>query len=94
MSTYRELQDQISKLQREAEALLKAERSQAIVNITEQMALFGITAKDLMGKEKSRKSNKRSDGALYKDPDSDKTWSGRGRQPKWIKGSKEDYAIK
>ena len=30
---------------------------------------------------------------LYRDKKTGKTWSGRGRQPLWIKGDRERYAI-
>jgi DNA-binding protein H-NS len=29
----------------------------------------------------------------YKDPNSDKTWAGRGRRPDWLVGAPEQYAI-
>ncbi|NUX58717.1 H-NS histone family protein [Paraburkholderia youngii] len=32
--------------------------------------------------------------ALYQDPDTGATWSGRGRQPRWIEGDRDDYLIK
>lgn len=31
--------------------------------------------------------------ARYKDPASDKTWSGRGRPPAWLVGERDKYAI-
>ena len=31
--------------------------------------------------------------AKYKDPASDKTWSGRGRPPAWLVGERDKYAI-
>lgn len=31
--------------------------------------------------------------AKYKDPNSQKTWSGRGRRPSWFSGSPDQYAI-
>jgi DNA-binding protein H-NS len=32
--------------------------------------------------------------AKYKDPNSDKTWSGLGRRPAWFSGEAEQYAIR
>ena len=32
--------------------------------------------------------------AKYKDPNSDKTWSGRGRRPAWFSGSPDQFAIR
>lgn len=94
MATYKELQEQISKLQNEAASVLKAEREQAISGIIEQMSLFGISVDDLKIKgAKNKKSNLPVD-AKFKDPATGKTWSGRGRQPTWIKGSRDGYLIK
>lgn len=43
-------------------------------------------------KTKAGKS-KPTPGAKFKDPNSDKTWSGRGRRPFWMTGDAEQYAI-
>lgn len=94
MSKYRELQEQISKLQNEATTILKAERDQAIVGIVEQMTLFGISVDDLKAKGKQTKKSKSAIQAKFKDSASGKTWSGRGRQPTWIEGSRDSYLIK
>jgi DNA-binding protein H-NS len=49
---------------------------------------------------RTRKANKtavhgntRKVEAKYKDPNSDKTWSGRGRRPTWIVGNADKYRI-
>ena len=94
MTTYKDLQAQIAKLQKEAATVLKAERDQAIAEIIDQMALFGISVDDLKVKSPKTKKNKSSVDAKFKDPVSGKTWSGRGRQPTWIKGSRDGYLIK
>ena len=94
MSRYKELQEQIAKLQNEAASILKAERDQAVAGIIEQMTLFGISVNDLNVKSKPAKKSKTSGDAKFKDPASGKTWSGRGRQPTWIKGLRDSYLIK
>lgn len=43
------------------------------------------------GMSKNKKTGKVS--AKYKDPLSDKTWSGRGRRPAWFTGAPEQYLI-
>lgn len=43
-------------------------------------------------KAKARKS-KATPEAKYKDPNSEKTWSGRGRRPFWMTGDAQQYAI-
>jgi hypothetical protein len=39
------------------------------------------------------KKNKARTAARYKDPQSDKAWSGRGRPPAWLVGDREQYAL-
>jgi DNA-binding protein H-NS len=45
------------------------------------------------GKVRAAKQGKRGRAAKYKDPNSDKTWSGLGRRPAWFVGQPEQYAI-
>jgi DNA-binding protein H-NS len=39
------------------------------------------------------KKNRAPAQPKYKDPNSDKTWAGRGRRPDWMVGAPEQYAI-
>jgi DNA-binding protein H-NS len=39
------------------------------------------------------KKNTARTAARYKDPQSEKTWSGRGRPPAWLVGDREQYAL-
>jgi DNA-binding protein H-NS len=45
------------------------------------------------GKAGAAKQGKSGRAAKYKDPNSDKTWSGLGRRPAWFVGEPEQYAI-
>lgn len=47
MATYTQIQAQIQKLQKEAEALRKRELAETIVNIKKAIQAFGLTAEDL-----------------------------------------------
>jgi DNA-binding protein H-NS len=40
------------------------------------------------------KNGRAKPAAKYKDPDSDKTWSGRGRRPGWLTGPADQYEIR
>jgi hypothetical protein len=42
---------------------------------------------------KAAKKSKASPAIKYKDPASDKTWSGRGRKPGWLSGDPDQYLI-
>ena len=144
MSSYTQLQAQIEKLQKEAEAARKREIAETIANIKHAIKTFGLTAADLgltsliggkaagkrgrkagrpasakggakagrkpgrpakagakAGDKKAKKGgDKRSVVApKYRDSATGMTWTGRGKQPKWlaayIKSGKKltDFAI-
>jgi DNA-binding protein H-NS len=97
MSTYAEIQAQIADLHKKAEALRSGELAGAKAKIHELMTEYGLTLDDLRnlnGKPKSSKA-KVSVAAKYKDPNSDATWTGRGRAPLWLGGKdKEEFLIK
>lgn len=95
MSSYKQIQDQIKQLQKQAEELRKKEIGEAINSIKRIMAEYNITLADLGGNPRKRTRAKGSVKPIYKDPISGKTWSGRGRSPKWFdKNHKEKFLIK
>lgn len=87
MTTYKELQDQIAKLQAEAEQVRKSEIANVIADIKARMAEFGIGVEDLgmTGKTKGRRKSTASVSvAKYRNPATGETWTGKGRRPNWI----------
>jgi len=97
MSTYKDLQSQIEKLQKEAEHARKNELANAIADIHAKMKEFSITAEDLgMGsKKKAGKTVRKPVAPKYRNNDTGETWSGRGKPPKWMAGrDKALYLIK
>jgi len=97
MATLSSLQKQIETLQRKADAIRRAEMSDAIKKVKQLIAQYGLTAQDVgldgpsgRGKPKGRASSagvaKNGGVAKYRDPQSGKTWTGRGKPPKWIAG--------
>lgn len=89
MSTYKELQSQIEKLQKEAELARKTELANAIADIHAKMNEFGITPEDLgfgAGKRKPMKTVRRPVAPKYRNNATGETWSGRGKPPKWMAG--------
>jgi DNA-binding protein H-NS len=88
MSTYKELQNQIEKLQKEAEQARKTELSNAIADIHSKMREFSISAEDLgFGmRKRTMKSLRKPVAPKYKNNDTGETWSGRGKPPKWMAG--------
>ena len=96
MSTYKDLQAQIMKLQEQAASLHKAEKDAAIASIKEQMQSLGITVNDLGQTGSTKKDGKQrsSVAAKFRHPETGQTWSGRGRQPLWIGENSDIYLIK
>ncbi len=91
-----ELQSQIDKLQKEAQAIKAKEFDSTVRDILSKMNAFGITLKDLkpaktkpgkaIGTKKA--SGKKKSGvtlpAKYCGPNGE-TWTGRGLAPRWLK---------
>ena len=95
MATYKELQDQIARLQMDAEEARSMEIEGALSQIKALMEEYGLTVNDIEGLSK-RKSSKAAQQAniQFKD-DAGNTWSGRGRMPAWLKGKdKEQFRVR
>jgi DNA-binding protein H-NS len=87
MQTYAELQAQITELQRKADEVKKGEREKARAQILELMQRYGITVDELSAKTRAKSANPRAAvEAKYRDPVSGATWTGRGREPRWLAG--------
>lgn len=96
MTKSNELQQQIddyqaklNELRKQQEAERKGERTQAISSAKELIKTYDLTASDLgfSGKGTAKKvtGDKRNVVApKYQDPDSGKTWTGRGKSPAWL----------
>lgn len=85
MPSYAELQLQIAELERQAQAMRKAEIASVIAEIKAQMAEYGITLTDLGGKSSSASNRAgKTTRAKYRNPATGETWSGRGKHPKWL----------
>lgn len=84
MATYKELVAQRDQLDAQIEKAKAAERAKVIADVREKIATFDLTARDLG--IAVRRRNKSKPEAVYQDPRSGDTWSGRGREPGWIKG--------
>jgi DNA-binding protein H-NS len=96
MTTYKELQAQIEKLQKQAEEVRKSELASAIADIKAKMQEYGITPADLdfTGKKKAVKTRQPVE-AKYRNDATGETWSGRGMAPKWIVDQdREKFLIK
>jgi len=93
MASFKEIQAQIEQLQQQAAAQRDQELAGAIQQIRGLMQEFGITVDDL---QSSRKKNvaKKSGTVQFRNPQTDDTWSGRGRMPNWLAGQdKEQFRV-
>lgn len=92
-------------LLQQREALEKAiaearqnEISAAVTKVREIVAEYGLTVQDVFpgrgGKSGAVKSGGAKVAAKYRDPATGKTWTGRGKAPKWIDGKdRAQFAI-
>jgi DNA-binding protein H-NS len=103
MATYKELRLQAEDLSRKADDAEERARAETIVQVVQSIAEFNITAGELgfaeikvRGTKKVapiRVVTKTTRAAKYIDPSTGVTWTGAGRQPKWIVGDKETYLV-
>lgn len=104
--TLAQLQEKLRKLeadyQRERSALekqiaetTKLEQANALAQIRSIMNEFGIKPADIGGGKKARKSSGKTGpvAAKYRGPNGE-TWSGRGRQPRWLGNDPKKFLIK
>jgi DNA-binding protein H-NS len=89
MASYKELKEQLKKLNEEAEAARHAELQTVVEEIRAKVAEYGLTVEDVFGRQRAQhRDTKTSVPPKYRDPKTGATWSGRGREPAWIKGKK------
>lgn len=106
MTSLIDIQNQIAKLQLQAEDIKAQEFQKAVQDIKDKMAAYGITVADLdTGKTRARKATggKTSKSGTpapvkYRGPNAE-TWSGRGLMPRWLAAqvaqgkTKESFAV-
>lgn len=83
MTTYRELLKQREALQKQIEAAREREQVDAIAKVREIIDEFSLTPEQVFPRGRSGRGRS---PVKYFDPVSGATWSGRGREPLWIKG--------
>ena len=81
-----EIDKALEALQQERDQALKIESKQALAQVKQIIAKFGFTADQLFVDTKIRAQA----AAKFRNPETGETWSGRGREPKWIKGKDHD----
>lgn len=85
MSRYKELQDQIAALQKQAEEARKQEMASVVAEIKAKMAEYGISLEDLGSVARGKGRKKAGSGvAKYRNPVTGEHWTGKGRKPGWL----------
>lgn len=84
--------DELKLLEKDVQAAIvsfeKRKRNDALAAVAAAAKEHGYDLGDLLGDDKSAKGKKQPLPPKYKHPkDASKTWSGRGRQPDWVKES-------
>lgn len=98
MTTLKELLVQRAELERQIAAAREQEMAQAIAQVRQLMADYGLTVADLAG-SKRRASTSTTVPAKFRNQATGESWSGRGLKPKWLTtaiaaGAKlEDFAV-
>lgn len=94
MSKLAELLEQRAKLDEQIAEVRARERDDAIQRARFLAAEFGLLPADIFGRGSGRSSPAKKVAPKYRDPETGQTWSGRGREPKWIAGKDRSlYAL-
>ena len=82
MDDLQKIQDEIAQLQKQAENMIAQRKSAIIEEMKANIKTYGITLKDIGLTDKP--ANRTGITVPVKYRFQDKTWTGRGRQPKWV----------
>jgi DNA-binding protein H-NS len=89
MSRYLELKAQLATLNLKIEVARAGEKANAIREIQTKMDEWRVKLRDLQDVRNGRRYVPPKSGqyvSKYREPDSGATWSGKGREPRWIAG--------
>ncbi len=84
MTTLQELIQQRDELNARIEAMQQDLRAEILAEIRTTMREFQIRIEDLGSVGKSDRRTKMKSAPKYRNPETGKTWSGRGKRPQWI----------
>lgn len=90
MSEYMKLLAQRDQLDTRIKKVQRIEKKRAIQQVMKIIQDFGLAEKEVFGKKDQAKKV----APKYRDTSTGAEWSGRGREPLWIKGkSREQFAV-
>lgn len=92
MTTLAELIAQKEELERRIAEVRKEERAKALTDVRSLVDSFELSADEIFGRKP--KTSRGSLQPKYRNPETGKTWSGKGRVPQWLEGkNREDFTI-
>jgi DNA-binding protein H-NS len=102
MATYTEIQEQIKKLQEQADKIRAGEIESVIADLRSKIAHYGLSAEQLGFTSSAKKTGTKASAATVMYRKGNLTWSGaaRGRRPDWVKeildagGDLQQYRVK
>lgn len=84
---YKTLLQQKAELEARIAEMLKTEKSGAVAKVRAIVEQYALTEADVFPSYRSTKAVNRVAGVpKYRDPATGATWTGRGKQPRWIEG--------
>src|SRR5690625_2839717 len=100
----KQIESEIERLKSKVQELQKRHRGPALKSIIAAMREYDITPEDIAAElgttlKPGRRAGKTVTPPKYRDNATGRTWTGRGRTPKWILeheangGNREDFAI-
>lgn len=96
MLTSKQLQEQIYELQVRLEETRKVEIRNAVTQVHSLIKEHSLCLEDIFppGNGKIKKTEGASAVVKYRHPETNETWTGRGRLPKWLLGkNREDFLV-
>jgi DNA-binding protein H-NS len=94
MASLQELLKQQQMLVQQIEDARRNEIAEVLAKIRAQVQQYSLTANDIFpggGRRRGRALGKVA--PKYRDPATGKTWTGRGKAPKWIEDQKRDQFL-
>lgn len=83
---------EVAALEKQISDSTKVERTNAVSQIRKLMEEFNISPEDLSRRKTSNVKPKGTAPVQFRGPNGE-TWSGRGRQPKWLGDDREQYRV-
>lgn len=82
---YENLLRQRDELDKKIKAEFQLQRDAALGNVLELVKLHALTPEDVFGSGKRKAASASKGPPKYRDPATGETWTGRGKEPTWIR---------